>query len=115
MSPSDALEVLANIAAVVTASVALFAYLTYRFQQRSRRIRLEQHLQEEKERGWDQGQRTVTHLMAHLGMTEAEVLHAAFQSRMVRRATVIDDQGRADAMLFEYDSDDELLGRRQPL
>src|SRR5437762_2275092 len=96
MSSESLLSIAADVAAIITACVALFAYLAYRFQQRSRRIRLEQYLQEEKDRGWgDQGRTTVTELMAHLGMTEAEVLHAAFQSRMVRRATVTDEQGRA--------------------
>jgi hypothetical protein len=114
MSFEKSLEVAANFAAVITACVALFAYCNYRWEQRGRRVRLERHLKEEKELGWDQGQRTVTHLMAQLGMTEAEVLHAAFQSDLVRRATVVDDQGRADALLFEYDSDDETLGLRRP-
>lgn len=115
MTFDAALEVLANIAAVVTAGVAVFAYANYRLEQRSKRIRLERHLKEEKERGLDQGQRTITHLVAQLGMTEAEVLHAAFRSDLVRRATVVDDEGYAEALLFEYDSGDEMLGLTGPL
>jgi hypothetical protein len=52
--------------------------------------------------------------MAHLGMTEAEVLHAAFHSKLVRRATNVDDRGHAAGLLFEYDSGDEMLGLTRP-
>ena len=115
MALDNALEVLANIAAVVTAAVAVVAYVNYRLEQRDRRIRLERHLREEKEQGYDQGQRTIPHLMAQLGMTEAEVLHAAFQSDLIRRRTIVDADGYAEALLFEYDSGDELLGLKRPL
>src|SRR4051794_16208046 len=98
MALDKVLEVLANVAAVVTAGVAVFAYVNYRLEQRDKRIRLERHLKEEKEQGCDQGQRSITHLMAQLGMTEAEVLHAAFKSDLIRRRTVVDAEGYAGAL-----------------
>ena len=58
--------------------------------------------------GYDQGQRTVTHLVAQLGMSESEVLDAAFSSEVVRRVSSVDDRGRAARILFEYDDVDEL-------
>jgi hypothetical protein len=46
------------------------------------------------------------HLMAHLAMTDVEVLHAGFQSDRVKAVPGVDDRGRAVLLYFEYDSDD---------
>ena len=69
-----------QIGQILTAAVATIAYVRYALAQRSRRRALETYLREEKLRDFDQGKRTVMHLMAHLAMTEAEVLHAGFKA-----------------------------------
>lgn len=104
MSYSGLLEITAHWAAIVTAAVAVFAYGRYAYERCRKRRKLEHHLRDEKARGIDRGQRTVLHLMAHLGMTESEVLDAAFRSKYVRPAVSVDWNGRAEAMLFEYES-----------
>lgn len=98
----NVLEAVANWAAILTAAVATIAYGRFVVEQRTRRKALEEHLREEKLIGLDQGRRTVVHLMANLGMTEAEVLHAGFRSKLVRTVPGVDDQGRAVRLYFEY-------------
>ncbi|WP_206454926.1 hypothetical protein [Aurantimonas marina] len=100
------LGVFANIAAIVTAVVAGWAYGRYVWERRQKRLRLEHHLREEKAARRDQGQRTLLHLVANLGMTESEIVDAAFRSKYVRRRLGVDDQGRADRLLLEYDGGD---------
>src|ERR1700692_3152954 len=69
----------------------------------SKRIQLENYLKAEKAAGRDKGQRTILHLMARLGLTEAEVLQASFGSKhLVRRLAVDPTTLRADAILLEY-------------
>jgi len=105
-------ELAAAILAIVTAIGGVLLYVRRQSKQRERQLRLERHLREEKEWGIDQGQRTVPHLMAELGMTEKDVLDAAFRSKVVRRRTRQDDQGFARILLFEFDGDDEVSGGR---
>lgn len=40
--------------------------------------------------------------MANLAMTEAEVLHAGFQSKKITVVPGVDDQGRAVRLYFKY-------------
>ena len=107
MDLQGVLEIVANLAAILTAGVAVWAYGQFRWSQRARRLALEAHLKSEKLMSRDAGKRTVPHLMAYLGMTEAEVLHAAFASEKVMCSPGMDEQGRANRLYFEYD-DDEL-------
>jgi len=99
------LEILGALAAIATAVVAVWAYAKYRLDRRDKRLRLENHLRQEKETGHDQGQRTILDLMANLRMTESDVMDAAFRSTKVRCVTEVDDQLQAKALLFEYDDD----------
>jgi hypothetical protein len=96
------LEVASHWAAILTAVVATVAYGLYIFERLQKRLRLEQYLKEESDAGRDKGQRTVLHLVAHLGMTESEILDAALRSKHIRRVVTVDDQGRADTLLLEY-------------
>ena len=90
-------------AAIFTALVAVFGYGKYLFEQRGRRRRLERYLKREKAKA-GRGQRSTFHLIAKLGMTEAEILKASFQSkRVVRRVGVDKETGLANAILFEWD------------
>ncbi len=107
------LGVFANIAAILTAVIAVWAYGRYLWERRQKRLRLEQYLRDEKAAGGNQGQRTLLHLVANLGMAESEIIDAAFRSKYVRRRVGVDDQGRADRLLLEYDSggpEDDLPG-----
>jgi hypothetical protein len=97
------LEITAQWAAILTAAIAALAYGRYAYERFQKRRRLENYLKDETESGVDQGKRTVIHLMARLSMTESEVLDAAFRSKHVRPAVSVDWQGRADALLFEYE------------
>ncbi|NTI17046.1 hypothetical protein G6L29_15505 [Agrobacterium rhizogenes] len=108
------LEILANIAAILTAMIAVWAYGRFLWERRQKRIRLETHLRDEKNSA-DQGQRTVLHLVAHLGMSEAEIVDAAFKSKVIRRLVSVDEQGRADRLLLEYEYDESnvFLGKRR--
>lgn len=97
------LEIGGDWAAIATAIVAVVAYGRYLHDRREKVRRLEAHLRQEKEMSPDQGLRTVLHLMRHLRMTEADILDAAFRSTMVQCRTLQDEQGHAEALLFEYD------------
>jgi len=103
MSYIHVLEITAHWAAILTALVAAGAYFRYRWDIHSKRIQLENYLKAEKSAARDKGQRTILHLMARLGLTEAEVLQASFGSKhMVRRIAADPTTLRADAILLEY-------------
>lgn len=97
------IELAAAILAIVGAIGGAAFYLKSLSERRRRQLRVEQHLRDEKEWGIDQGQRTVQHLMAHLGMTEKEVINAALRSKVVQRRTRQDDQSFDNVLLFEYE------------
>ena len=97
------LTVWANLAAILTALIAIFGYGKYQLDAVFRRKKLENYLKKQKTLGNDQGQRSILHLMAHLGLTEAEILQASFISKQVARKIAKDpDTGYADKLLFEY-------------
>jgi hypothetical protein len=103
MSYTHVLEITSHWAAILTALVAVVAYVRYRWGIHSKRIQFENYLKAEKAAGRDKGQRTILHLMARLGLTEAEVLQASFGSKhLVRRLAVDPTTLRADAILLEY-------------
>ena len=79
----------ADIASILTAIVAVWAYYTYRRSLKVKRKRLERYLEDElnkdmKKRGGNTGMRSVTHLVARVGMTEADALQAAFSSGYIK-------------------------------
>ena len=83
-------------------SVVRITWLGYLHDRCKRRRRLERYLLTEKLAGHDRGQRTVLHLVAHLGMTEVEIVDVALRSRHIRRVVGKDERGRAETLLFEY-------------
>ncbi len=103
MTYSRVLEVTSHWAAILTAGVAVWAYGRYLYERHQKRLRLEAHLKAEKKAGHDEGQRTILHLVAQLGMTETEVVDAAFRSKCIRRVVSTDEKGHASALLLEYD------------
>jgi len=107
MSFGETLQVVANVAAIFTAVVAVLASFYVLCSRWRRCRRLEKYLRNVKEAAQpgDRGQRSILHLMARLGMTEAEILQASFGSERIRRALATDDTtGRAAAILLEYES-----------
>lgn len=102
MNYLELLAIGANVAAIVTACFAGWAYCSYRWERRGKRIRLENYLKHEKEEGADKGQRTIMHLVARLGMTETEIVDAAFRSNCIERKIKSDGVGTASKLLLEY-------------
>lgn len=100
------LEVLSAWAAILTAAIATFAYCKFLYERFERTKRLEAYLKDEKKIGVDQGQRTALHLMAALGMTESEIFSASFRTKKIKTVVSVDEQGRADLLLFEYCGED---------
>jgi len=100
------LEVVANLAAILTAfaaaGVAAYLWLDSYWKRKKlldylRKVKLSANAGEES-------RRTILQLMARLGMTEAEILHASFESQHVKRTLATDaETGRADAILLEYE------------
>ncbi|MDG2002390.1 MAG: hypothetical protein P8J20_03575 [Novosphingobium sp.] len=102
----DWLELLAQLAAIATAVIATVAAGWVWLDVRRKRRRLEDYLKAEMATGGDKGQRTILHLMAKLGLTESEILHASFRSnKIIRRLSVEDGTGHAHRMLLEYRPD----------
>ena len=92
------LDALANIASILTAVIAAGASAYFWCDQRRKRKRLEKYLKADPGRA-----HTVVHLMAKLGMTEAEILHASFASaHVVHKVRKDDDTGLASQILFEF-------------
>lgn len=102
----DGLGFLANIAAILTALVAVIGYGVYRWELRRKRLLLEDYLRARKtaaKREGKKGQHTVLHLMAALRLSETEVFQASFHSRKVRPVVARDrETGHARDILFEY-------------
>jgi len=97
------LEQIADLSAVITAMVAFFGYGIYQLHQLQKRRRLVRYLKKEREKGLDEGQRTTLHLMAQLGLTEAEILQASFRSKQIVRKIKKDDEtGLARELLFQW-------------
>ncbi len=97
------LDVIANVASIVTAIVAGgFAVITW-CAMCAKRKRLEEYLMAQEASNPKEKAHTVVHLMAKLGMTEAEILRASFASRHVTHKIRPDyDTGLAAQLLFEY-------------
>jgi hypothetical protein len=111
MSYNASLEIAANWAAILTAILAAYAYGKYQFDRWQRVQKLEQHLRYQKLHRFDEGKRTILHLMANLSMTESEIVSAAFESKRVHSSVSVNDKGHADVILFEYDGE---VGVRKP-
>lgn len=97
------LEIIANVAEVSTAGVAWYAYNKYRLDLRRKRQKLEDYLKAEKKDNPAKKTHTTLHLMAQLGLTEAEILTASFSSlNIVRKEHINPDTRLTDQILFEY-------------
>jgi hypothetical protein len=102
MNGKDWLEVVANIASIVTAIVVAAAWISYQLALREKRTALVDYLKREKNKKVDKGQRSVLHLMKNLAMPKDDVLKAAFDSKHIVPRVTEDPRGFADSLLFEY-------------
>jgi hypothetical protein len=97
------LQPVANLASILTAVVAALAYGRYLIDRRRKRQKLEAYLEAEKAAERDRGQRSILHLIARLGLTEAELLDASFRSKhIIRRIAANPVNRRAEDLLLEY-------------
>ena len=101
------LQDLANVATILLALLVAWIYLTYRRRLRQQRTALEEYLRKAKltATGDDRGQRTLPHLVAQLGLPEADILQAAFDSKRIARQVATDKAtGRTDTLFLVYDA-----------
>jgi len=104
----DYLPYASQIASVVTSIVALSAGLRVLYRRHAKRRKLERYLERAFKDPGESGirYRTVLHLIAALGMSEAEILTASFGSKKIHRGIAANEHtGRAEAILFEYRDD----------
>ena len=104
MTYSRILETLAHWAAILTFAVAVVGYGIYRWERWQKRLRLEKFLKRELESGAVNNKRTLVALSAELGMTEVEIMDAAFRSSCINRLVSPDAKGHASKVLLEYSS-----------
>lgn len=106
MDVSKCLDDLANLASAVTASVAVWAYGSFRIAKRLKRQKLEIYLAGEfagKRGAGDTGARTILHLVSALGIGESDILDAAFASDLIETVVAADpDSGRADCIFLRH-------------
>jgi hypothetical protein len=99
------LEVGAQIAEIGTAVVAIIGSGLYALNLVRKRIALEKYLRAQKREkpfgADDHGRRTIKHLVAHLKMSDEEVLKAAFRSKKIDPKPKIKDHVVEDIYL-EY-------------
>jgi hypothetical protein len=99
----DWLGLVANIAAILTALVAVVGSAWFVMERGAKRRRLEAYLKAERDKGQDKGQRSILHLIARVGLTEQEILQASFRSRHIGRVlTTNKADGIAKDILLEY-------------
>jgi len=102
------LNLAAQIATIATAFVAVLASIRFFFVLWKKRLRLEAYLKAKKtgdieDAGRESAKCTVTELMADLAMTEADVMDAAFRSRVIKRMATPALFGAPSRILLEYD------------
>lgn len=99
---SEVIEITANAASILTAVIAVWAFLYFQVGKLRQRWRLEAYLRDQQTGSRDGGQRTILHLVARLGMSEAEIIDAAFRSKVIDRKVSQDDEGKADRLFLVY-------------
>lgn len=97
--PLRFLEATANVAAIVTAAVATFAYSKFVCDRWQKRRRLEAFLRRNPQKDG----RSLLELSTTLGMTETEIMDAAFRSCCIRRWATTDLLGAPSKMMLVYD------------
>jgi hypothetical protein len=104
------LEIAAHWAAILTFAGVFYGYCRYLRERRSKRLALENYLRDARDKSSDQsgkkGRHGIVHLMDKVGLTEAEILQASFDSKHVERFSVTekgsDGVTRAVGLVFGY-------------
>ncbi|GAA2887984.1 hypothetical protein GGQ99_004775 [Aminobacter niigataensis] len=98
---------LANIAAILTAVFAGWIWLLVVWKSTQRRREVEAYLKLERDFGaiGTKGSRTIHHLVANLAMSEEQITSAAFESKVIRVWSVVDDKKRTTDLLYQYEPD----------
>lgn len=95
------LEAGANVASIATAAIAVWAFWRFGINWRRKITRLEQHLRAERKNG--RVAIAVIELVAELGMSESEIMDAAFESRHIIRLVRPDGVfGSSPTIVLEY-------------
>ena len=86
------LQCWANISSILTliitataTAVGIWGYLSYRYDQRQKRRRLEQYLEKQKKTPGAKSQLSLLHLVRHVGLTEDELIQISFKSPKIER------------------------------
>jgi hypothetical protein len=102
----DVCGLLADLAAIATATVAVFWFSYGALDRRGKRIKLETYLRDRnvscRNPKKDTYQHSVVHLMGKVGLTESELFNASFASPLIKRVLTEDPRGIANDILFEY-------------
>lgn len=85
MAYRELIEVCAAWSAIFTFLGALFAYGKFLWERKSKRKRLERYLKDVQGTSDDQGLRSLVHLVANVGLSESEIMDAAFKSKHIDR------------------------------
>ena len=88
MTAQDILGILANLAAIVTAVVAVYAYSQYRLNIYWRRKKIEDylwHIVTSPQGLNDPSDRSIEQLVTELGMSEQDIMSVVFSSPLIER------------------------------
>lgn len=105
MTWREIFEAASQFAAIATAVGAVLAYVIYLYNFRQKRIRLEKYLRGAITKIGGEtkiSQRSVLQAMAKLGMSERDVMEAAFRSRHIRIGTTANMMGNPSTMTLEF-------------
>lgn len=100
MTWAEWLSAAANVASIATGVVAVVFYFRIRNDRSEKQRRLENYLKAAKEAG--NANRPVLYLMAELGMSEADIMDAAFRSRHINRRIGPAFMGAGAPVLLSY-------------
>ncbi len=103
------LQCWSNIASIITliitavaTIVGLWGYFSYRFNTYQKQRKLEQYLEGQNKESRRQVQKSLLHLVRHVGLTEDEIIQISFKSKRIKRRIKKDEEGFAKSLLFEY-------------
>ena len=104
MAADNWVGVMADVATIVTAVAAVWAYIDYRYKARQKRLRVERYLMDEKAKAQlpDLGHRLVLEVSAALALTEADILQAAFDNKNIKRHLRVDPDNAAKVVKWLY-------------
>ena len=102
------LDIIANIAAILTllGGVGAWCYYQYGFYRKRKELEtfLKQAGDADRKLG-KQGAYGFLHLTTKVGLTESEILQASFKNSCIKRREKLDQEGFAEKILFQYNND----------